>query len=392
MPYRESMVLDARRPPAIDVALAAGIAVIQVAGTYLAGRHQVEREPFDVLAGVLLAAGPAALIVRRRFPVAVYATAFASTLAYVSLGYPRGPVFFGLIVAFLTVVLAGHRVVGWVGLAAGYVAFLAVDVVFQDADPPGWIPAVGLAAWLLVLAAAGEGIRIRRLRAEETARTREEEARRRAGEERLRIARELHDVLAHNISLINVQAGVALHLMDEQPDQARTALTAIKAASKDALGELRSVLDVLRMTGPGGRSISEMDEGAPRTPTAGLGDLDRLVAGATAAGVDVRVVTAGPPRPLPPSVDLAAFRIVQEALTNVTRHAGQATATISLTYADGGLTVSVEDDGRGMNGAGAGNGNGIQGMKERAAALGGELEAGPRPGGGFRVTASLPAR
>lgn len=374
-------MLDVRRPPAVDVALAGAIAVVQVAGTYLAGRHQVEREPFDALAGALLAAGPAALIVRRRFPVAVYAAAFASTLAYVSLGYPRGPIFFGLIAAFLTVVLAGHRVVGWVGLAAGYVAFLAVDVVFQGADPPGWIPAVGLAAWLLVLAAAGEGIRIRRIRAEDAARARDEEARRRAGEERLRIARELHDVLAHNISLINVQAGVALHLMDERPDQARTALTAIKAASKDALSELRSVLDVLR----------QVDEGAPRTPTAGLADLDRLVSGATAAGINVQVVTSGTPRPLPPSVDLAAFRIVQEALTNVTRHAGQATATISLTYGDDGLTVSVEDDGRGVNGAGPGTGNGIRGMKERAAALGGQLEAGPRPGGGFRVTASLPA-
>jgi signal transduction histidine kinase len=375
-------VLDRRiRPPAVDIALAAAIAVVQVAGTYVAGRHQVGREPFDVLAGVLLAAGPAALVVRRRFPVAVYATAFASTLAYVSIGYPRGPIFFGLIVSFLTVVLAGHRVVGWVGLGVGYVAFLWAEVIFQDVHAPGWEAIVGLAAWLLVLAAAGEGLRIRRVRAEETARTREEEARRRAGEERLRIARELHDVLAHNISLINVQAGVALHLMDEQPDQARTALTAIKSASKDALGELRSVLDVLR----------QVDEGAPRTPTAGLEDLDRLVSGATAAGIDVRVVTEGDPRPLPPSVDLAAFRIVQEALTNVTRHAGQATATISLTYGDRALTVSVEDDGRGVNGAGPGTGNGIRGMKERAAALGGELEAGPKPGGGFRVVASLPA-
>ena len=380
-----------RRPPGGDIALAAAIAVVQVAGTYLAGRHQVEREPFDVLAGGLLATGPAALIVRRRFPVAVYATAFAGTLAYVSLGYPRGPIFFSLIAAFLTVVLAGHRVVGWVGLAAGYVAFLWAEVVFQDDAAPGWVAMVGLAAWLLVLAAAGEGLRIRRLRAEETARTREEEARRRAGEERLRIARELHDVLAHNISLINVQAGVALHLMEEQPEQARTALTAIKAASKDALGELRSVLDVLRMTGPGGRSISEVDEGAPRAPTAGLEDLDRLVSGATAAGIDVRVVTEGDRRPLPPSVDLAAFRIVQEALTNVTRHAGQATATISLTYGDRGLTVQVEDDGRGAVGHGPGGGNGIRGMKERATALGGELEAGPKPGGGFRVIASLPA-
>jgi signal transduction histidine kinase len=382
LPYREPMVPDARRPRAMDGVLAAGIAVAQVAGTYLAGRRQVDRESFDALAGALLLAGPAALTVRRRYPVPVYAIAFASTLAYVSLGYPRGPVFFGLIVSFLTVVLAGHRVVGWVGLATGYVAFLWAEVVFQDVHAPGWAALVGLGAWLLVLGAVGEGLRIRKIRAEETARAREEEARRRAGEERLRIARELHDVLAHNISLINVQAGVALHLMDEQPDQARTALTAIKSASKDALGELRSVLDVLR----------QVDEGAaPRSPTAGLDDLDRLVAGATAAGIDVRVVTSGTPRPLPPSVDLAAFRIVQEALTNVTRHAGKATATVSLTYGDSGLTVQVEDDGRGMGGNGSGGGNGIRGMKERVSALGGELEAGPRPGGGFRVTASLPA-
>ena len=215
----------------------------------------------------------------------------------------------------------------------------------------------------------------------ELARTEAEEARRRASEERLRIARELHDVLAHDISLINVQAGVALHLMEEHPEQARTALTAIKAASKDALGELRSVLDVLR----------QADEGPPRAPTAGLEHLDRLVTGAAAAGIDVRVVTDGRARPLPPGVDLAAFRIIQEALTNVTRHAGPATATISLTYGDDELTVQVDDDGKGRPLSGAnGSGNGIPGMRERAAALGGRLEAGPRPGGGFRVRASLP--
>jgi signal transduction histidine kinase len=373
--------LEPRRPLPTDVALALAAAVVQVGGTYLAGRHQADREPFDVLAGLLLAAGPAALVVRRRWPVAVYLTAFSTTLAYVTLGYPRGPIFFALIASFLTAAVAGHRMVAWAVLAAGYVSFLFVDVVVLDEDGPGWVPAVSLAAWLLVLAAAGEGLRIRRDRAEEEARTRGEEARRRASDERLRIARELHDVLAHNISLINVQAGVALHLMDEQPEQARTALTAIKSASKDALGELRSVLDVLRQS----------EEGAPRTPTAGLRDLDRLVAGAEAAGLDVRVVTEGTPRPLPPSVDLAAFRIVQEALTNVTRHAGRARATIVLTYTGDGLTVSVDDDGHGTNGTSAGGGNGIRGMREQAAALGGELEAGPKPGGGFRVTASLPA-
>ena len=365
-----------------DAGLAAAIGVVQVGGTYLAGRHQTDRESFDVVAGLLLAVGPAALVARRRYPVPVYLTAFGATLAYVALSYPRGPIFLSLIAAFLTTVVAGHRIVAWTMLAVGYVSFLSVDVVFLDERGPGWAPALGLAAWLLVLAGVGEGIRVRRARVEDAARTREEEARRRAGEERLRIAREMHDVLAHNISLINVHAGVALHLMEEEPEQARTALTAIKAASKEALGELRSVLDVLR----------QADEGPPRSPTAGLDDLDRLVSGAAAAGIDVRVVTEGTPRPLPPSVDLAAFRIVQEALTNVTRHAGQATATISLTYGDEGLTVQIDDDGRGPAPStnGSTGGNGIPGMKERASALGGVLSAGPRPGGGFRVRASLP--
>ena len=268
-----------RRRQAADAALAAAIAVVQVGATYLAGRHQTDHRSFDVAAGLLLAAGPAALVVRRRWPVPVLLAVFTSTLLYTALDYPRGPIFFALIAAFLTAALAGHRAVAWTVLGAGYVAFLLVGAVLLDEDPPGWIPAAGLAAWLLVLAGIGEALRIRRVRAEEEARTREEEDRRRASEERLRIARELHDVLAHNISLISVQAGVALHLMDEQPDQARTALTAIKAASKDALGELRSVLDVLR----------QGDEGPPRSPTAGLEDLDRLVSGAAAAGPSLRM-------------------------------------------------------------------------------------------------------
>jgi signal transduction histidine kinase len=232
--------------------------------------------------------------------------------------------------------------------------------------------------------------------------TRAEEARRRAGEERMRIARELHDVLAHNISLINVQAGVALHLMDEQPGQSRTALQAIKQASNDALGELRSVLDVLR----------QGDEQPPRAPASGLAQLDSLVAGAAATGLEVRTRVEGAPRPLPAGTDLAAFRIVQESLTNVTRHAGPAaSATVLVRYGPDDLTVQVDDDGRGAA-AGKGSeaapgrrstdsdrqvrrsgrpGRGLLGMRERVAALGGELAAGPRPGGGFRMQARFPS-
>ncbi len=364
-----------------DAALAAAIAVVQVVGTYLAGRHQTDRESFDAVAGLLLVAGPAALVVRRRYPVPVYLTAFVTTLTYTALGYPRGPIFFALIVSFLTAAVVGHRVVAWSVLGIGYLSFLLVDIVFLDEPGPGWVPAVGLAAWLIVLAAAGEGIRIRRARVEEAARTREEEARRRASEERLRIARELHDVLAHNISLINVQAGVALHLIDQQPEQARSALAAIKQASKEALSELRSVLDVLR----------QVDEQEPRAPAPGLKDLDALVSKATAAGLEVRVEISGTPQPLPSGVDLAAYRIVQEALTNVVRHAGPAAATVRVAYSEAGVTLQVEDDGLGSTGTQTSNGgNGIAGMRERVAALGGRFEAGPRDEGGFRVRAQLP--
>jgi signal transduction histidine kinase len=181
--------------------------------------------------------------------------------------------------------------------------------------------------------------------------------------------------------LINVQAGVALHLMNARPEQARTALATIKEASKDALTEMRSVIDILRQDG----------EQAPRAPAATLARLDDLVSRAEAAGVRVQTEIMGAIRPLPSGVDLAAFRIVQEALTNVGRHAGAATATVRVSYGDGDLTVQIDDDGGGsMAVSTAGSGKGIMGMRERAAALGGELEAGPRPGGGFRVRARLP--
>jgi signal transduction histidine kinase len=189
---------------------------------------------------------------------------------------------------------------------------------------------------------------------------------------------------------MNVQAGVALHLMDEQPEQARTALTAIKQASGEALQELRSVLDILR------QGDGDDEQAPPRTPTPGLGELDTLVERATAAGIDVRAAVEGTRHALPVSVDTTAYRIVQEALTNVARHAGAtAAATIRVDYGDDDIVVEVEDDGRGSTANGVarrGGGNGIPNMRERAEALGGQLDAGPRPGGGFRVRAWLPVR
>jgi len=303
------------------------------------------------------------------------------TLTYVVRDYPDGPVYISLVVAFFTAVTMGRRRVAVAALLLGYPLMLWLGWVIGTRPAPGLGSILGVAAWLFVLLAVSEIVRVRRTGAIEAWRTREEEARRRASEERLRIAQELHDVLAHNISLINVQAGVALHLMDEQPEQARTALTAIREASKDALGELRSVLDILRQSG----------EAPPRSPTAGLDDLPRLIAGAEGAGLTVRT-DIRPLPPLPPGVDLAAYRIVQEALTNVTRHAHARSATVRIAYDAGSVVVEVLDDGAGMvaSSTSAGGGNGIPGMRERAAALGGELSAGPGPAGGFLVRATLP--
>jgi signal transduction histidine kinase len=231
---------------------------------------------------------------------------------------------------------------------------------------------------LLVLATATE---IAHIRQQRVMRTREEEARRRAGEERLRIARELHDVLGHHISLISVQAGVALHLMDKQPEQARVALSVIKDASKDALRELRSVLDVLR----------QVNEEPPRSPSPGLASLSDLVTRASEAGLQVHTRVSGDLKGLPASVDLAAFRIIQEALTNVMRHSGQTSSSIHVTCNEHELTLRIDND-AGKEGVrdGIGLGQGILGMQERASALGGVIEAGPRFDGGFRVFARLP--
>jgi signal transduction histidine kinase len=215
-------------------------------------------------------------------------------------------------------------------------------------------------------------------RAEEAERTRDEAAQRKAMEERLRIARELHDSLTHSISVIQVQAGVAEHLARKRGEEVPPALQAIREAGADAARELRATLSVLRSTEDGDGS--------------GLCQLDSLVTRARAAGLPVTVTITGTERPLPSDVDRAAYRIVQEALTNVSRHAGPAQASVSLRYTPEALTVQVDNDGTGGGTRSAGPGLGLIGMRERVSALGGLLHAGPQDGGGFRVRAELPAR
>ncbi len=377
-----------------DIRLAAVVAAIQIGGTIGANSHQhrhlqqgcwwattctVPRH-LDVVAFVLLACGPLALTMRCRYPRAVFGFVFGVTVLYVALGFPEGPIYISLGIAFAHAVFAGHRLVTRVGIVAAWALFLWLPPVVGSGKAPSVLAALAAGAWLLVLLICCEALRGRRERRLEEKRTRELQERRRADEERLRIARELHDVLAHSISLINVQSGVALHLLDEHPEQARTALSAINEASTDALREVRSVLGVLRGEG----------EQPPRSPTAGLGSLDELVARAGAAGVTVAVHVGGERRTLPTSVDLAAFRIVQESVTNSIRHAGASEVSVRLDYAPDALTVQVDDDGKAPVAVASDGGSGIPGMRERATALGGELEAGPSPAGGFRVRARLP--
>jgi signal transduction histidine kinase len=221
-------------------------------------------------------------------------------------------------------------------------------------------------------------------RAEEAERTKDEAARRRAMEERLRIARELHDSLTHSISVICVQAGVAAHLARKRGEEVPPALQAIQEAGADAARELRTTLSVLR-------SQDDAD-------TSGLSQLASLVARAEGAGLPVTVTVSGGERPLPPEVDQAAYRIVQEALTNIGRHAGQASASVHLYYTPDSFSVQVDDDGAGSGAATGpgprptGTGLGLIGMRERVTELGGRLRTGPRGGGGFQVHAEFPAR
>jgi signal transduction histidine kinase len=363
----------------MELIVAVAVGAIAIGGTLSISHIQEGRQAIDALGLGLLAVGPAALYVKRRLPVAVLCITVVSTTVYLLLDYPRGPVFVAPIVAFVMAVLAGHRRAAWLALGLGYAASFWLPPLVGDEPAPAVGKALGTAAWLLVLAALTEIVAFRRDRAREEERARRQEALARAGQERLRIARELHDVLAHNVSLINVQAGVALHLLDEQPQRARPALEAIKQASSDTLREVRSVLGILRRP----------DEHAPRTPTPGVAGLEELISRTSAAGIPVRSEIRGEPRTMSASVDLAVYRIVQEALTNVARHADPAAAVVRLSYGEKVITVEVDDDGRQLQANGAG-GNGISGMRERVKALGGEFSAGPRQDAGFRVRAQLP--
>src|SRR3954468_18098803 len=370
-----------RRRARVDALIVVVVGFIEIVGTAMAADGQ-GRGDLGVAGVALLALGVLALPFRHKHPVAVLWWVLGTTLAYWSLGYPRGPVFFALLVALFQVVLTGHRRVAIATLVFGFLAFSWLGYALGRDEAPGWGQILGLAAWLVALLSITELVRSRRDRARDRALAQADLLLRQASDERIRIARELHDAVAHNMSLINIQAGVALHLMDDDPRLARDALTTIKGASKEALVELRSILGVLR----------GVDDDAPRAPAPSLQRLPDLVANAAASGVAVDLDVEGDVAHLPRSTDLAAFRIVQESLTNVARHAGVPDAEVRVRVRDGVLALEILDEGTGRNGHAdlPSGGNGIPGMQERALAVGGRLTAGPRPGRGFVVRAELP--
>ncbi|MGW4434660.1 sensor histidine kinase [Streptomyces sp. NPDC004596] len=380
-------------PIALDAAIAAGVLACMVAGSFAVphGAKGVTwgvRVP-DPLGLVLMTLAAAALVLRRRFPKGVLAVTGTASLVESLTGDPRAPVAMAAVVALYTVAATTDRTTTW---RVGLLTMTVLTAAAMLAGPMPWYAQenLGLLAWTGIGATAGDAVRSRRAvvqaireRAERAERTREEEARRRVAEERLRIARDLHDVVAHHIALVNVQAGVAAHVMDRRPDQAKEALAHVREASRSALDELRATVGLLRQSG---------DPEAPTEPAPGLSRLDELAGTFRSAGLPVEVARTDHGTELPAAVDLAAYRCIQEALTNVRKHAGaEARAEVSVVRVGGSIEVTVVDDGAGTGGApGDGGGHGLLGMRERVTAVGGTLTTGPRYGGGFRVHAILP--
>jgi signal transduction histidine kinase len=395
----------------VELALAAAMAVVTCTGV----AFELTYSPYPVppVAGAYLlgVASAAVLVARRRRPVLVAVAGLVIVAGYRLAGYPGEATGLALFVSFYTVGAYGQRVRN---LVAGGV-LVVLELLIPTTVPPHpqpWTsfailgPGFGL-AWMAVL---GAGVGARRRAAEEDVRRAAQaaEARLREGmaQERLRIARELHDVLAHTISVIAVQSGLALDSLDSRPEQARAALLEVRAATRQAMPELRAALGLLRgdrepsgepgalggaTGGARGEALGRALGGAGALAQPGLDQLAELADSVRSTGLRVDLSVTRPPEaaPLPPFLELTGYRIVQEALTNVVRHAHATTVTVDVRRADGALHIEVRDDGRGTAGP-AGTGLGLAGMRERAALVGGTVAAGPGPDGGFRVSARLP--
>ncbi len=376
----------ARRAPVVADLIPALVLTGFLVAASTAQQHATGAHRIGVGGYLLLVSAAMALALRRRWPPLAYAGSLACTSAYLLVGDPPGPILLAPFLALVVALGATRSLPIWIVSTLGGAALLSA--VHGAVYGWSWPVALFAGVWVCVAAVAGIALDARRrflrelrARAEWTQRSREEEARRRMVEERLRIAREMHDVIGHSLAVISLQAGVAEHFLSSLPEEARKAVTAIRGVSKQALTELRTELAALRGEGL---------VGADRRPTPGLSAVPALAAQMRDAGLVIDLDLPQGDYEIPEIVSAAAYRIVQESLTNVARHAGGgAMAMVRAVLQPDRLELEIVDDGIGLSEP-SGEGGGLQGMRERAAALAGAFSAGRRPEGGFRVWASLP--
>ncbi|MEU7615332.1 histidine kinase [Micromonospora rifamycinica] len=364
------------RSSAADLALAALLAVSAAGGSAVANQLGRPSVPLRTPGYVLVVIAALSLSARRSRPLVTLMTAAVCTGGYLALGYAYGPIILVLMIAVYSAARhAPPRAAAW--CAAATLMMLLAHLLTSD-RALGWLGVVPAAAWVVVPGALGYGLRLRHQAGQQA---RAEAIRQRLDDERLRVAQEVHDVVGHGLAAIKMQADIALHVMPRQPDQARVALEAISRTSQQALDELRTTLAAVRHV-----------DGDDRAPTAGLGRLNDLRRRMADAGVTVRVhTTGGRAGALPPAVDLAGYRVVQESLTNVLRHGRCEQADVTVQYATDSVTITVANPitGTPTPGTGTGTGTGIIGMRARVEALGGDFVAGP-VARRFEVHARLP--
>ncbi|MEU2746796.1 sensor histidine kinase [Streptomyces collinus] len=380
-----------QHPFLVDLAMVLGLMGCATFGTSLS-LPSADPPAQDKAGVVLMGLACLALLRHRANPRTVVVITTGCTVTAVVMGYLLTPLLLAPIMAGLywLATLTDRRTTRVYGVGT-MVAVIVAAVLTDSMDHLSLLlRTIGPFFWLMLPLAAGNMTRLRRAylqavqaRAEHAERTREEEARLRVTEERMRIARELHDVVAHHMALANAQAGTAAHLALTRPEQTQKILDDLTGTTSSALRELKAALGLLRQDG-------EVAGSGPLDPSPGLSRLPELVSACGSAGLKVTVDTEGEPQPLSPGVDLTAYRIVQEALTNVTKHATAEAARVLLTYAGSRLLITVSNDGPSKPEAARGRGFGVMGMRERALSIGGELCAGPRPQGGFEVTTALP--
>jgi signal transduction histidine kinase len=373
-------------PWALDIVIGTAFTALGLISLFTTADPRHHFEDPGAVAAVLALGCSVPYYFRRRAPLAVLLVSLAALVLLATHDYQSGAQSQMIVVGAYSV--GSHssgrkRLVGLAGIGVAVGVVARVGIPEASGANLALSGAIYLASYLF-----GSTVRNRRLymeqleaRAAALEHEKEEEARRAVADERLRIAQELHDVVAHSMGVIAVQAGVGAHVIDKDPAEAKKSLDAIGKTSRATLTEIRRLLGVLRA-----------DENGAYQPAPGLDDLERLAADLDAAGVPVTLTIDGPRGDVPPGVDLTAYRIVQEALTNVLKHAGTARATVLVGYQPGAVHLEVTDDGRGVNGRATEGGHGLMGMRERVGVYGGTLVAGPAPGGGFRVVAELPYR